>query len=141
MKEKKDKQLEDFTCHIMKSAALQSPSQNFTAKVMMQALAPKKSQLTVYRPLIPNWVFALLLAFFMAAFIFLPEYSPPHTKVWLSYTGFSTFFDLARPVFFKFSKMASYTTAFATLMFFVQIFVLKKYFQYKLKTTALHHEM
>ncbi|MCF0055270.1 hypothetical protein LXL81_05825 [Dyadobacter sp. CY356] len=123
-----DRQLEGFADHIMEAAALESTSVDFTSKVMLQALASQKSDVTLYKPLISNSVFAGVLVCFIAAFIYLPENTTPQNMYWLSYPDFSPIYDLAASSVFKFSEMTTYTIVFATLVLFVQICILKKHF-------------
>ena len=133
MKKGIDKQIEDFADHIMEAAALESPSVDFTSKVMLQAMASQKSDVTLYKPLISKSVFAGVLMCFIAAFIYLPENTTPQTMFWLSYPNFSPIYDLAASSVFEFSKMTTYTIVFATLVLFVQICILKKHFDKQLE--------
>jgi hypothetical protein len=129
MKENKNNQLENFTDHIMKGTALESPSADFTSKVMFHALAAPKSNVTIYKPLISKSVFAGIFGCFVAAFICLPDNATPQANRWLSDIYSILMGNQTHLFAFEFSEIATYAVVFATLVLFVQIFLLKQHFE------------
>lgn len=138
MKGKENNQLENFTNHIMKGTALESPSYDFTSKVMFRALATQKSKVAAYKPLIPKSVFAGVFGCFVAAFICLPDNATPQTSRWFSdlYSGLMG--SSAHFFAFEFSEIATYAVVFATLVLFVQILLLKKHFEAQIEKYEMH---
>lgn len=71
MKANEDKNIEKLVDHIMKDTILESPSFDFTSKIMSQVLATKTSDVTVYKPLISRTTFIAIFGFIIALFIYL----------------------------------------------------------------------
>lgn len=61
MKKNTNKDIESFVDKMMKEAPLESPSVDFTSKVMHQVLVTSTSNVTVYKPLISKHVWIVLL--------------------------------------------------------------------------------
>ena len=62
MKAKEDKNLEKFVDKIMKDASLETPSFDFTSKVMSKVFVAQNSETTMYKPLISKLGLTLVLS-------------------------------------------------------------------------------
>src|ERR1700674_1453848 len=70
MKKNEDKNIELFVDKVMKETPLESPSRDFTAKVMVNVLALDKSKATVYKPLISKTGWMLIFAGIIATVVY-----------------------------------------------------------------------
>ncbi|WP_306352518.1 hypothetical protein [Flavobacterium sp. '19STA2R22 D10 B1'] len=133
MKENEDKQLEKLVDQIMKSTTLESPSFDFTSKVMSQALALKTNNATVYKPLISKPILIGILGSFIALIIYLFTTTKPLADSSFSGIDFNLVSAPIVSSIFKFSEITIYTTVFATIALFVQIYFFKKQFEKQLE--------
>ncbi|MBT8182185.1 MAG: hypothetical protein KJO53_11415, partial [Eudoraea sp.] len=72
MEENRDKQLDDFVKKVVKSAGLESPSDDFTQSIMSKIAAQnEKSMVTRYKPLISktSWLVLAGIAIFLSVYI------------------------------------------------------------------------
>lgn len=125
MNANEDKLLENLVDTIMKDSKLETPSLDFTTKVMLQVLTTKNSEVYVYKPLISKFVFILVFGCFITLFFRLE----PQTDSWYGNLSSSIFYNNNSISLFNFSKITIYSVVLATLMLFVQISFLKKYFE------------
>ncbi|MGM5470723.1 hypothetical protein ACS386_10655 [Flavobacteriaceae bacterium LMO-SS05] len=126
MTERSDKHIEKFVDKVMQSSTLEAPSFDFTAKVMSQVTATSISTVTVYKPLIskPVWGMLILLALGVVTF---SVFSKDTTSFgWLDQLDFSRVSNLFSGI--KMSQTAMYSLFMFALMFFIQIPLLKHYF-------------
>lgn len=126
MKEYTNKPIEKLVDKVMKSSTLETPSFDFTAKVMSHVIADSKSGVTVYKPLISKsaWVVLLVVA---TVLIVISVYTNDTSSL-----GWFDKLDLSKvPNLFSGLKL-SQTTMYALLMFAVmlciQVPLLKHYF-------------
>lgn len=133
MKDSEDKKLERLVDQMMKGTELESPSFDFTSKVMLQALATQANEATVYKPLIPKSVFIGVIGGFIALFIYLFNNAEPQTSNRFLGVDFSSIFTVAGPSLFEFSTITVYAVVVTTVVLFVQISFLKKYFENQLE--------
>ncbi|WP_019670404.1 hypothetical protein [Eudoraea adriatica] len=73
MEQNKDKQLNDFVEKIVKTAGLETPSDQFTQSIMSKIKAQSvKSAVTNYKPLISkrSWLVLCSIAIFLLAYVF-----------------------------------------------------------------------
>lgn len=129
MKENEDKFLEKLANTIMKDSKLEKPSLDFTAKVMSQVMTTKTSEIYVYKPLIPKYVFILIFGCIIILFFFLK----PQTDNSVNIVNNSIFHYINRTSLFSFSKITVYSVGITTLFLFIQISFLKKHFQNQLE--------
>ncbi len=128
MKSKNDKQIEKLVDTMMAESLLESPSIDFTAKVMSGVLSAENSKTLVYKPVISKkaWfiIFATVIALF--AFLLLNTKSEASTinfdfsifsfdKIFASFSGFHI------------SSLMGNVLLAAAIMLFIQIFLLKSY--------------
>lgn len=138
MKESEDKKLEKLVDHLMKGTELESPSFDFTSKVMLQALASRTNEATVYKALIPTSVFIGILAGFIALTIYLLTNADIQTNNWFLTMDLSSIDTFTSTSFFEFSKITTYSVVFTTLILLIQISFLKKYFGEQIKKANIN---
>lgn len=132
MKANEDKLLAELVDNIMKDAILESPSSDFTTKVMSSVEVTKTNEVFVYKPLIPRSVFILFFGCFVALIIYLLMDEKPQTNSWFNNTIFNSVYNNQITSLFNFSKITIYSVVLATLMLFIQISFLKKHFENQL---------
>lgn len=128
MKAKEDKLLEELVDNMMKDSVLESPSFDFTTKVMSGVLAAKTNKVFVYKPLIPKSVFILFFGCFVALLIYSSINGKPQSNSWFGQIVFSSLYKNQIASLFNFSKISMYSVVLATLMLYIQISFLKKHF-------------
>jgi hypothetical protein len=123
-----DKNIEKFIGEIMAESTLESPSIDFTSKVMSQILVAEKSKIQDYKPLIstPIWIFIL------GSLISLILYTVFGDESYNSEIGHSYVVNIPN-IFseFHFSKNTIYAILIVPLMILVQIPLLKNYYDKK----------
>ena len=123
--EKLDAMLE----RLMRDEALESPSVNFTDKVMDKVYGIESSTVTVYKPLISKRVWLLIALSFVVLVAFVMLNNGSTDSQWLSSL------ELPRPEFtlfdninFQLSETFKYAVLFLAVMIGVQMTVIKSYF-------------
>jgi len=126
MKENANKHIDQFVDKVMKTSKLETPSFNFTAKVMSQITETSRSTVTVYKPLISKttWVILFLLTVGMVGFSFFNK--DTSTLGWFDKFDFSIVSNLFSGV--KISQTTMYSLLMFGVMLFIQIPLLKHYF-------------
>ena len=126
MKKQTDKHIETFIDKAMKSSTLETPSFDFTAKVMSQVSATSRSTVTVYKPLFSKsaWVIILLLTAGIIGFSFLSN--DTSTLGWFDKIDLSNVFNLFSGI--KISQTTMYSLLMFGVMLFIQVPLLKHYF-------------
>ncbi len=135
MNEKVDKQIEKLVERSMKTQSLESPSSNFTSMVMGQVLAIKQSKVTIYKPLIskPMWFAIFVVALLVVSYIIFGMNNSEST--WLNFLDSSVLTDnrLSNTLSgFKVSKTVMYSVVLFGIMLFIQVPILKSYFDKRL---------
>ncbi|MDP2688378.1 MAG: hypothetical protein Q8O62_14255 [Aequorivita sp.] len=129
MKENETKQIEHLVAKAMQKSTLETPSFQFTDRVM-EALQAQQSAVTRYRPLFPKYIWvaiAAIVAGFTAYIWFLVQPSPLNFPT-LSF-DFIKNNSLAQEVAaFTPSKITVYAVLLLALMLCVQVPMLKSYF-------------
>jgi len=129
MKNKEDKNIEKLVENLMAETAMESPSVDFTAKVMSGVFAVEKKRSLVYKPLISKWAWYIILGSFACLFSFVLFKNHQNTPM-ESYFNFSLFnsakiFNLFSG--FQISQMTANVLLAASAMLFIQIFLLRSY--------------
>jgi len=127
METNEDKQLESLIGKLLKDSALESPSEDFTSKIMAHALLSQKHEVYTYKPPISRTAFVLISGFLIALFFGGAKDSKPQMTNWLTGLDFNS--HLA----FHFSRIAVYAVVLATLMLLIQVYFLQKQFYKHLK--------
>lgn len=135
MKNMEDKHIEKLVETLMAETSLESPSVDFTSKVMSGVLAVEKKKSLVYNPVISKWAWYIIfgcIAFLFAFLIFNNAKNTSNSSG--SYFNF-TFFNSEKflKLFsgFQISQMTANVLLAASAMLFIQIFLLKSYLNKK----------
>jgi len=130
MKANNDKQLDKFVDKLMQENSPESPSPEFTAKLMLQVQATEMEKVAVYKPLISKRAWFIIFGVIIALtgyFIFNTDVQPVS---WLESLDIVTVNDDIMKMLpaFKFSTITLYAVVLLPVMLFLQITMLKKYF-------------
>nr|WP_315176434.1 hypothetical protein [uncultured Flavobacterium sp.] len=128
MEANENKDLEKFVDKMMSDLTLESPSVDFTSKVMAQVAATKASDVTLYKPLIPKSIFIAVFGFTCLLTIYLFIYGETTPGSWLNFINYDKLFNTRFLKGFAISKISIYAIVASTIMFCVQIGFLKNYF-------------
>lgn len=124
-----DKNIENLIEKMMRENTLESPSIDFTSKIMSQVLVAEKSKIKVYKPLISKttWVFIGI------SLITLTAYSISSGNDISDFDIAKLYSDKASTLFsgIHFSKNILYALLIVPFMVLIQIGVLKNYFDKK----------
>ena len=128
MKNKDDKNLESLVERLMAESDLESPSVDFTGKVMSEVFSFETNKNPVYKPLISKRAWLIIFAGIIALFAFLflnikPSASSKYFN--FSFFDFTQFFQPFSH--FQISSMTTNVLLAAALMLFIQLFLLKNY--------------
>jgi len=131
--EQDNKKLEAMLERLMRDEALESPSSDFTTKVMDQVYKLETTSVTSYKPLISKraWVMIGLVFASLVAYVMLNGSSTE--SQWLANLELPKFeLNLFENLNFQFSKTLSYAAILLAIMIGVQMTVLKSYFDRRL---------
>lgn len=131
MKANENKHLEKLTNLIMKDQKLESPSSDFTSKIMSQIAVKKTSTATVYKPLISKSVLIGIIGGIIALAGYSILFGNHQSNEKVVYFDFSVLYNNNFMELLRISKTASYSILLTTLFLFVQISFLKNYFDKK----------
>lgn len=134
MKTNSDRHIERITDKILKEASLESPSLDFTTKVMSQVQGIALNDVTTYKPLIskPVWIGIAVLFIGALAYSF---FGSATESEWLATIDLSILSDnkLTNALTgLSFSKTILYAAVMFAIMFAVQVPILKGYFDKRL---------
>ena len=130
MKKNENNNSQQFIDNAMKESFLESPSPDFTAKVMAGIMAFEKNKAIVYKPLISKKGWVTIFGGIVAAltYLFVNGASPSAGKVWPFVSGLKELMIHAgESRLFQFSQNTGYIILIATMMIFVQITMLKNH--------------
>lgn len=131
MNTNENKHIEELVDKVMRNQTLETPSFDFTSKVMNQLAENKKSQAFIYKPLISKQ--ASFVIFSISAIIIcltlLHDSSNPTSRIIPIDLSFLYERNLSK--IFSFSKIATYSITLAAIMLFGQITFLRNYFNQK----------
>lgn len=127
--EKNDKDIEALIDKLMAADALEQPSLDFTEKVMARVETISNSTVTAYKPLIPKYVWYIILGGFAVLVGYLYTKDPSANNDWLerfniTEIGINPFEELS----LNFSKSLLYAMILLVIMISIQIPILKQYF-------------
>ena len=126
-----DKHIEKLVDKTMKKTSLESPSFDFTNTVMAQVNALERSTVTTYKPLIskPMWFVIFAVGLMIVMYILFGMTSTE--SGWLNFIDLSVLTDNRYSNAlsgFKVSKTVMYGVVLFGIMLFVQVPILKHYF-------------
>jgi hypothetical protein len=126
MNENTNKHLDHFIDKVMKSSTLETPSFDFTSKVMSQITATSKNTVTIYKPLFSKTAWGILIVL-TAGIVGFSVFSKDNTTLgWLDQLDFSRVSNVFSGI--KISQTAMYSLMMFAVMLFIQIPLLKHYF-------------
>lgn len=128
MNTNEDKPIEKLVDRMMKNQALETPSFDFTSKVMAKVLESKKSYATIYTPLISKQAgFVVLGALTLLTLLLLTSGSTGASRfaISMSYNIVPDNFSKL----FSFSKIGAFSLSLTAIMLLLQITLLKRHFQ------------
>lgn len=128
MKNREDKNIEKLVENLIAETSVESPSVEFTAKVMSGIYAVERNKIFMYKPVISKRAWFIIFGIIAALFAFLIF----NTQLTSAGSNFNlTFFNLdkfVKPFFgIEISSMTANVIVVATIMVLIQIFVLKTY--------------
>ena len=135
MKNNIDKHLEKLTNKIMEETSLESPSFDFTDNIMSQVQIIKTSDVTVYKPLISKSIWILIALGFITLIGYLILGTTSQDSEALFTINFDALFNnrfTKALSAMKFSDTLMYAIVSLGIMLFIQIPLLKNYFDNRL---------
>jgi len=135
MKNNIDTHLDRLTNKVMKEVSLESPSFNFTDNIMSQVKMIESSNVTVYKPLISKSVWILIAIGFIALISYLFLMNSSMQSEALFNLNFDALFNNKFTTAFsniKLSETLMYAVISLGIMLFIQIPLLKNYFNSRL---------
>jgi hypothetical protein len=131
--EKDDKRIEELVNKLMAADSLESAPADFTDGVMAKVEALQNSSATVYKPLIPKYMWWLIVSSFIALVGYV-LFKQPSDTVSLSdrYNLPEVSFNLLDNISYNFSSTILYASVLLAIMVSIQIPILKQYFNSRL---------
>ena len=129
MENKEDENIEKLVKKMLMDTALESPSADFTQKIMAEVLASEKSKSFNYKPIFSRRTWLIIFTGIIGLFTYVYFNSAPAISG--SNTNFSIFnFDKLEKILqdFQISPLTGYVILLATIVILIQTFLLKKYF-------------
>jgi uncharacterized membrane protein len=124
-----DKNIENLIDKMMSEDTLESPSVDFTSKIMTQVLVAEKNKVKIYKPLISKTIWVIIGFSLLALTVYASLFSGTEYNLGIdkSYTErFSTLFSGIH-----LSKNILYAVLIVPFMILIQIGLLKNYFDKK----------
>jgi len=136
MKENNDKNMEQFIARALKETPLESPSNDFTSKVMTGVLAMEKSNVTKYKPLISKTGWMIIFTGFTAAIVYLllNDGAQSGDHVWSFGPDVKHFMNSFSDLhLFEFSRITINVIVLSAILMLVQITLLKNHLDKRIK--------
>ena len=131
MNTNEDKNIEKLIDQMMKNQTLETPSFDFTSKIMNQVMASKKNQVFTYKPLISKQTTLVILSAITILISYALLQGTTGPSKWAIPLDFSFLYKSNISKMFSFSKITAYITVLGTLMLFAQITFLRNHFNHK----------
>ncbi|AWK03765.1 hypothetical protein HYN56_05810 [Flavobacterium crocinum] len=127
-----DKNIEKLIEKMMADDKLQSPSIDFTSKIMAEVQVLEEKKLKTYKPLISKTVWMLMGAAVIALIIYISLFSSTESNLEIDKVG-KLYSDKISNTFsgIHFSKNILYAILIVPFMILVQVGILKNYFDKK----------
>jgi hypothetical protein len=135
MKEQADTSVENLVNKMMTSSTLESPSADFTSQILSKIEALQQSKTVVYQPLISKRVWATIVGICVAFLVYVFYTTSIESSSWFATIDFSKFTNnrVSESLSdYTFSKTMMYAIVFLSVMVFIQIPLLKNYFEKRL---------
>ncbi|MCF6296326.1 MAG: hypothetical protein L3J25_11645 [Flavobacteriaceae bacterium] len=131
-----NKKLDDFVEKVVKDSSLESPSLDFTNKIMSKIETITQSEITVYRPLISKRAWFIIATLIIGGLTYLTLRDNVQTTGWFDSLDYSLITNnkvTEKIGSVMFSKTFMYAITFFAVVFFIQIPILKNYFDKRLE--------
>jgi hypothetical protein len=135
MKENEDKNIEQYVQAVIKETPLESPSPDFTTKVMASVFALDKSKATVYKPLISKKGWGLIFVGIIATLVYylINGRAPVEGQPWWYGSGIKDFSKtFINSHLFQFSRTTMNVIILSAILIIIQITLLKNYLDKRL---------
>jgi len=136
MNEQVENKLDSLVKKVIKETTTKNPSLDFTSNVMSQIVVLQESKLTAYQPLISKNVWIVISVSFLALILFIIFGAETNSLGWFSTIDFSIVADnkITEALSgYTVSKTLMYAVVFFGLAWFVQIGLIKNYFNKRLE--------
>ncbi len=131
--EKDDKRIEDLVNRLMAADNLEAAPSDFTDKVMSRIQNLSASRVTTYRPLIPKYIWWLIVTGFLALIAYFIFKQPSAgSSISERYNLPEISFSFLENISLGFSNTLVYALIFLAIMLSIQIPLLKQYFNNRL---------
>jgi len=132
-----NKHIDDFVDKVVKESSLESPSLDFTSNIMSQIEAVSQNEITVYEPLISKRAWFIIGALILGGLTYLMLGNNLQTTGWFDDINYSVitnnrFTEMIGSV--TFSRTLMYAITFFAVVFFIQIPLLKNYFDKRIES-------
>ncbi len=131
MNMKEDKHIEDLIDQMMKNQTLETPSFDFTSKVMDRVSVSQKNKAFEYKPLISKQTSLIVLSILVILISYVLQQGTTGNSKWSIPLDFSFLSKSNISGMFSFSKITTYIAVPGTLMLFAQITFLRNHFNHK----------
>lgn len=128
MKTKEDKHIEKLVDKMMNSQTLETPSFDFTSKVMNQVLESKKNAVFTYKPLLSKQTSFIILSIVIGIVIYAVFSNASISEKWTFPIDFSFIHKTRISEIFNFSTITTYSTVVGTIMLMLQLYYLRNHF-------------
>lgn len=129
MKATEDNELEKWVDHWMENSTLESPSADFTANIMVQIATNTASEATTYRPLLSTFTIFGIIISALAIILYGIINNTSSSISWIPNWNWSAFQNYSFWNTLQFSKATTYCFVATTLVVFIQIPILKSYYE------------
>ncbi|WP_117884460.1 hypothetical protein [Aureibaculum luteum] len=130
MRTEENKNIETLVDKLMQDDALTTTSMQFTNSIMAQVEQLDLQKAFEYKPLISKKVWLLISFLTVSALVYIARYENLTQSKWLNYFEFD--FSLNFLPNMHFSNTTLYATIIVSILFLIQIIVLKNYFNKRL---------
>ena len=131
MNTNEDKHIEKLIDQMMKNQTLETPSFDFTSKVMNKVVVSQKNKAFEYKPLISKQTIFIILSLLVILVLYSLSQGATSTSKWSIPFDFSFLYKNNISGMFSFSKITTYSAVLGTLMLFAQITFLRNHFNHK----------
>ncbi len=131
MNTNEDKHIENLIDQMMKNQTLETPSFDFTSKVMNKVVESQKNKAFEYKPLISKQTIFIILSLLVILVLYSLSQGATGTSRWSIPFDFGFLYKNNISGMFSFSKITTYSAVLGTLMLFAQITFLRNHFNHK----------
>ena len=132
-----NKHIDSLVEKVVKESSLETPSLDFTSNIMSQIEAVQQNEITVYEPLISKRAWFIIGALILGGLTYLMLGNNLQATGWFDSINYSVitnnrFTEMISSV--TFSRTLMYAITFFAVVFFIQIPLLKNYFDKRIES-------